>query len=731
MPQGSYLAVAKASPTLPLKGGRGDRGIGSTLVSVWELDAGQPLYEFEVKRSLLALLFSGDGNSLIAGEQDGSISEWDYRHGRELGRLNAHRFAVRELALSPDRRIMVSREADGSLALWSARSWQLIAFVRPASPLIANGLSFSPDARLLTALWQEEIRLLSVPGAGLQGSIKDKNPAGVAFSPDGKTLAWGGDSQAIRFWDLASNKERPVSQALKSGIHFVGFGANAKTLVTSGPKEPIRLWQATTGKESSRLPENPQLSPSREEGRVLALSSTGILAVAGQNIRLWDVAKGQELPALHPNQGVITALAFSGDGLFLAGAAPHRVLLWDMQKHTLVRSYGDKLETVLDLHFSADGKTLHARIAGVHDVLVSWDQRSGQQVRRVHVSPGLEFPQFAARAAALSPDGKLAALGGQEGEPPNSYRGELYLWDVVRGQSAGRLDSEESTVQAVAFSPDGRMLAAGHLSGALEVWEMATRQKRLELNGHRQSVACLAFSADGKLLASGSGDRTALVWDLFGLRASSCALRTSNFDLRTWSFGLRSSVPSFASKIEGRELPLDWLWHGMGSGNAREAYEAMCAFIATGSRLATVNCQEHLKPAPGVTVGVRDRMAGLVAQLDSHKSAAREAAAKELLEKYAEVATPRLERALWGQPSAEVRRRAGKLLAELERPRSPDILRRLRAVEVLEHIGTSEARHILESLATGEPTSRVTQEAKTSLERMAMTNHKGHEEQKP
>jgi hypothetical protein len=113
------------------------------------------------------------------------------------------------------------------------------------------------------------------------------------------------------------------------------------------------------------------------------------------------------------------------------------------------------------------------------------------------------------------------------------------------------------------------------------------------------------------------------------------------------------------------------------------------------------------------------RVARLISQLDSEQFTAREEA-MQALEQLAELATPALRQALKDRPAAEVRRRLERLLEKLEPPLTvPELLRQLRALEVLEHIATPEARQLLQTVAKGVPEARLTQQAKASLERLA------------
>jgi hypothetical protein len=120
-----------------------------------------------------------------------------------------------------------------------------------------------------------------------------------------------------------------------------------------------------------------------------------------------------------------------------------------------------------------------------------------------------------------------------------------------------------------------------------------------------------------------------------------------------------------------------------------------------------------------VPVTVAQRIPQLIKQLDSDQFAERQRATSEL-EQYQELAEPALRKLLTLQPTLEVRRRVEALLAKWNgRLTTPDLLRGVRAIEVLEHIDTAAARQVLETLATGVPEARLTQEAKASLQRLA------------
>jgi hypothetical protein len=125
--------------------------------------------------------------------------------------------------------------------------------------------------------------------------------------------------------------------------------------------------------------------------------------------------------------------------------------------------------------------------------------------------------------------------------------------------------------------------------------------------------------------------------------------------------------------------------------------------------------RDRLHPAKPAPV---DEVKQLIADLDNNEFEKREAASNRLAG-FGEQIDPFLEAALKAKPTGEQRRRIEQLLSSIQTVHSPDQLRALRAVEVLEHIGSPEAREILQSLAKGPQTARLTREAQDSLDRLA------------
>jgi RNA polymerase sigma factor (sigma-70 family) len=583
-------------------------------------------------------------------------------------------------AVSPDGRILATVDvANKRIRLQDAHTQEdlppLLDQPTEDGPM---ALAFSPDGRLLAApyaggpmvrLWdlttRKEVRQL-------QG--KDFQVFRTLFSPDGKVLA-GADGSSVTLWDVASGK--PCHDFGHSYcINAVAFAPDGKTLVSAATyTDPvIRLWDPLTGKQKAAWHghvygmDGLVFSP---DGRLVASASQD------ETIRLWDFATGKEVRRLHGKRGMAVAVAFAPDGKTLASVSKGVLQRWDVATGREIRTFDDLGPTYPDVAFAPDGKTIAVGRQGGKTVQLR-DLATGMEVGGLR-STGSPVSRF-----YFSPDGKSLAT-------TSSNDATVRLWDLAAGRelrtfAAVPAPRDRADAFNCAFSPDGRTLAAGYADRTVRLWEVASGRERARFDGHRAEVSGLAFSPDGTLLASGSVDRTVLVWDVSGQRLAA---------------GRRGAA-------------LDTLWADLAAADTGRAFRAVQALEAAGDQTAAF-LRERLRPAAGVEAG---RLARLVKDLDGDRFEVREQAARDLL-KLGDVSEPALRAALAGRPSPELRRRAESLLEQCDPAHSPERLRVLRAVEVLEHVGTPAARQVLEVLCQGAPEARLTREARAALYRLA------------
>jgi hypothetical protein len=244
-------------------------------------------------------------------------------------------------------------------------------------------------------------------------------------------------------------------------------------------------------------------------------------------------------------------------------------------------------------------------------------------------------------------------------------------------------------VQAVAFSADGRLLAAAEANSRVRLWDVFGRKELADWVGHAGDVTCVAFAPDGKALASGSTDTTILLWDVRGLRPTPPAAK-----------GTLAELAKLAAELAHKDPAV--------------AYRAAWA-LAGAADQALPPLQARLRPVPKLDAALVRR---LLAQLDDDDRKRRDEASAGLtrLGRPVEAA---LRRALAAGPSAAARRRLRQILARLAAlPTGAEELRDGRAVLVLELIGSAAARELLAKLAGGEPDAALTRDAKAALDRL-------------
>jgi WD40 repeat protein len=626
--------------------------------------------------------FSPDSRTVaLACQIEKDVHLYDTTTGKEVRRFTGHRETLYAVAISPDGKTLVSCARDDTLRYWDMATGKELRQVNFEGGVYWR-LAFSPDGTVLATgggnarLWDAATgKLLRVVEPDPEGNIE-----ALAFSPDGKTLAaaWS-NSHAVSLWDVTTGKRKLTFDGANGPIIGLAISPDGSLLASSAREKNCRrrnavhLWDAASAKEVGTAGTDLGFASPP------AFSADGKLLAAGNEdgtIRIWEAATRREVRRLTGHAGMVEFVGFAPDGKVLVSFGYHdRVFrVWDLTDGKEIRHFNSTLTAPGEANaLTPDGK-LFVQGGRASPSLTLWDVTAGKPVHRF----GFDDNAMGVTAVALSPDGRTVASA--------EMNGKVVLRDVASGKEVAQLQDATLCVNLLAFSPDGRTLACAGSDWIIRLRELATGAERCRFEGHRSAPLCGVFSPDGRELFTGSLDTTILAWDVTGRVAEG-----------------RSAT----ERLSPREL--EELSSDLAAADGPRCHRAIWKLTAAPGQAVSL-FRERLRPAVAADP---KRIARLLTDLDSESFATRERATKELRQ-IGEAALPALRKAVEGGLTVEQRRRADELM-EGWKGTTPEWLYAMRAIEVLEHIGSPEARRLLEALAHGISEARLTREAKASL----------------
>ncbi len=272
----------------------------------------------------------------------------------------------------------------------------------------------------------------------------------LAFSPDGKTLAVGAESNLITLWDVRTHARLATLAGHADAIAGLAFSPDGNTIASASYDKTIKIWDAASRSELQTLTGHTKwvfavaFSP---DGSHLASASYD------RSIRVWNLRTGDVEAELRGHGGGVRAVAFSPEGRQLvSGGADHTVRVWRL------------------------------------------DEDSDPVIFRGHQGP--------VRSVAFHPDGRTIASGGEN----------LRIWDVPSGAQRQSWGDGGERIGSVAFSPRGTTLAVGMWNGSVRVLDPNTLEQHSACLGPNEAVTAVAISPDGRRIAAGGYDRLVFSW---------------------------------------------------------------------------------------------------------------------------------------------------------------------------------------------------------------------------
>ena len=534
-------------------------GSGRT-VHVWDVKTQRKVGDllFPGKRGVTALTHTLDGTTLAVGYGNGDIALWDSETQTKTALLDTTSRVLWAIAFSPDGQMLASGgDEDSTISLWNVRTQTLVGTFEGhtrESRVMGHGVSsiaFSPDGKTLASgsIMDCTLRLWDVASRtqiALLLELDTDNHIGVnsiAFSPDGSLLASASDDGVIRMWNTHTLDQIEALESKSGGVTSIAFrpdgkilaalnGRSAATARHRGGDMAIRLWEVQSRKQIAELESHSSSVDS------VAVSPYNRLFAAGRQdgaVELWDLEIREQIDVLRGHDAAVQCVVFSPDGRLLASSAKEHARLWNIEDREEIATF-KHTAIVESVAFSPDSKTL----ACVDDDCIRlWDTRRRKAASVLGVAPEtgeasfgessfLQFLTFlrdlilgkpptdlpvhyssTIQSIAFSPDGKSLVSGGID----NTVR----LWDVrkrrvIFSHEPNQKGVSYANVQTVAFSPNNEVFASAGTHKEIHLWS-ATDHKLIGTLNTEEYVETLAFHPDGRFLVAGVKARIR-VWDM-------------------------------------------------------------------------------------------------------------------------------------------------------------------------------------------------------------------------
>ncbi|GLD96615.1 hypothetical protein PINS_up005298 [Pythium insidiosum] len=492
--------------------------------------------------------FSASGYWVASGDSSGKVRIWSYDNPEHTLKIEVPVFAgeIKDLSWDPESKRVVA-VGDGRAMMARVFMWDtgnsLGEIVGHQKRILSVDYKPTRPFRIMTA--SEDFNVCVFEGPPFKFKQNNNNIHSnfvncVRYSPNGELAVSVGSDKLMCLYDgKTGDLLDKFPEAHKASIYSVAWSPDGTQLLTSSADKTVLLWDVATRSvlKTFTFSSSPQIKDMQvavvwKNEHLVSLSLSGDL----NYLDLENPSKPKKIVQAHQ----VSTLAMATE--------PTRGLLLTGSYDGIVNSWHDKLASTLT------GQAHTAKVTGIDAnaaivASIGWDDQVrfatgteyiasvplGAQPNGVAVAPGnstlvavstnkgvkllrdqrlvFETPEFAwtPSCVAVSPAGDLVAVGSQEDK-------KIHLFDVVGDalKETGEIVGHLGALTAVAFSPDGKLLAAGDSYREIRVWDVASRTAKVQGQWvfHSTRVTSVAWSPSGKFVASGSLDEHIYVWNV-------------------------------------------------------------------------------------------------------------------------------------------------------------------------------------------------------------------------
>jgi WD40 repeat protein/predicted Ser/Thr protein kinase len=464
-------------------------------ISLWHAGTNIPSSNLNLTRSVTSVALDVKGETLAAADQGGAVQLFDLKASKPLLSLKAHSNAVEKLCFAPDGSVLVTAGSDATLRFWNLPTGKAIGEPVQLNTRVME-MEFSPDSKLLMARPDENI-VWVYQAATARPHLEPIWEGGAIpnahFTADSQQLCVSSRAFVVRTWDVRGG--RNAMRSLPHGnVAVVALSPDGKTLASGGEKS-ISVWNlADATQPQAQLPVNSSVSQ-------LAFSPDGSRLVANHGnaeLQAWSINDFRLLSA-HTVPGLV-AWEFqgtSGNEVILTRTNGSIGRL-DLDTNNPIAEISQVGTAIQLAEFNPDRTTLAVRPpVGLYSL---YDVATGKKTAPLDFRIGL------LRIADFSSDGRF-------GVSP-SVEGVARVWDANTGKVLLSSMRHQGVVAHAVFSPNGKLVATAGRDNEARIWDTQTGRVTVPPLAHRASVHQVRFSADGKRLVTVARDATMRVWDV-------------------------------------------------------------------------------------------------------------------------------------------------------------------------------------------------------------------------
>jgi WD40 repeat protein len=495
-----------------------------------------------------AAVIGDGGRAVFSAGDDGTVRVWDIAGGRPVRTLEAHGRRTSSLSVSADGELALSASDEGSLKLWDMRSGRCVKTIAAGGAVFSASLS--ADGTRVAASSTGSDNFLGVDSTLLQvwdvskerclGKLVGHTNAAkaICLSPDGLTVATGGDDHTVRVWEVSG----ACKKVMDGHVHYVScvlLTADGEHVLSGSWDQTMRLWQIKSGRCVRVFSKSGAIVTS------VAMTPDGRIAVSGcwdGTVRLWEVATGRCIRTFHSHTRMVTSVAIDPGGRFAVSSSwDATVCVHDLRSIPL----GGAGACVPKLAVQSQYARLPSPEPEPEELVEAAEQarREGKlavaldRLRRARAHPDRPAPEGAARlwreltrhcrrtglravwkSASWTPAGRIDTFQPLEDSSRVLIAGEagLQAWEIDLNRTLRKLPGHAARVVSLAVDAEKRSALSGSADGTLRWWDLSSGASRVAMRGHGSIVAAVALSADERQAVSGSYDHAVRLWDLNG-----------------------------------------------------------------------------------------------------------------------------------------------------------------------------------------------------------------------